>query len=76
MSAKIDGGTGDAFDHNLDVDPDGPFAPNGSLAAASWSANMSGTSGTFDADGNCTSAACNPPGQPLIGYRKPTGVHW
>jgi hypothetical protein len=72
----IDSGTGNTIDHNLAIDPDGGFAQDGSLAAASWSANVWGTSATFDADGNCTSEACNPPGQPPIGYRKPTGVHW
>ncbi len=30
----------------------------------------------FDAVGNCTSPACNPPGQEPIGYRKPAGAPW
>jgi hypothetical protein len=30
----------------------------------------------FDAAGNCTSSACNPPGQEPIGFRKPSGVRW
>ena len=47
------------------------FAQSGTTAQD----NLVGTH-AMSADGQCTAAACNPTGQPPIGYRKPAGVHW
>jgi hypothetical protein len=73
-----DSGNGNTIARNIAVDPDGGFALGGSSSAASFSSNIWGkpSSVTLDADGNCTSANCNPAGQEPIGYRKPAGVHW
>ena len=72
----IDSGTGNLVERNLAVDPEGGFALSGSLSAATFIANIWTRIATLDAAGNCTGAICNPLGQPPIGYRKPTGVHW
>lgn len=73
-----DSGSGNKVERNIAVDPDGGFAQNGSSAAAAFTANLWGKPSlvTFDAQGNCTSANCNPAGQEAIGYRKPSGVDW
>jgi hypothetical protein len=73
-----DSGTGNTVAGNIAVDPDGGFAQDGSAAAASFANNIWGTPSkvTFDADGNCISANCNPVGAEAIGYRKPAGVPW
>ncbi|HWM62709.1 MAG TPA: hypothetical protein VNP96_01815 [Solirubrobacterales bacterium] len=75
---ECDSGTGNAVERNVAVDPDGGFALTGSSGSATFSDNIWGepTAVTLDADGNCTSAECNPAGQEPIGYRKPSGVHW
>jgi hypothetical protein len=72
-----DSGSNDVITRNIAVDPDGGFANNG-FSAAIVAPNLFGTPGlvTFDSDKNCTSANCNPSGQPPIGYRKPSGVRW
>jgi hypothetical protein len=71
-------GTGNVIEGNIAVDPDGGFALDGSAAAATFASNLWGQASlvSFDADHNCTSANCNPAGQPPIGYRKPSGVAW
>jgi len=71
-------GSGNTIARNIAVDPDGGFALGGSSGAASFSNNIWGNESkvTLDADGNCTSANCNPSGQEPIGYRKPSGVNW
>jgi hypothetical protein len=73
-----DSGSGNKVERNIAIDPDGGFAQNGSSAAAAFTANLWGkpTLVTLDAQGNCTSANCNPAGEEAIGYRKPTGVGW
>ena len=73
-----DSGTGNTVANNIAVDPDGGFAQDGSAAAATFSENIWGTPSkvTFDAEGNCVSANCNPAGLEAIGYRKPSGVTW
>ncbi len=73
-----DSGAGNAVERNIAVDPDGGFAASGSLSAATFASNLWGQPSllSFDAGGNCTSASCNPAGQPAIGYRKPSGVAW
>jgi len=72
-----DSGKRNRIIRNIAIDPDGGFADNG-YDAAIVSPNIFGkpSSVTLDADGNCTSANCNPAGQEPIGYRKPSGVHW
>jgi hypothetical protein len=72
-----DSGSGNAVEGNIAIDPDGGFAQDGSSAAAAFSNNLWGqpSAVTLDAQGNCTSANCNPAGQ-VIGYRKPSGVSW
>jgi hypothetical protein len=71
-------GSGNLVARNVAIDPDGGFALGGSSAAAIFSDNIWGTPGTvtLDAQGNCTSANCNPAGTEPIGYRKPAGVSW
>ncbi len=71
-------GSGNLVEGNIAVDPDGGFAPNGSLSAATFANNIWGKLSlvSLDAAGNCVSANCNPAGQPPIGYRKPAGVPW
>jgi hypothetical protein len=73
-----DSGTGNTIANNIAVDPDGGFAQDGSAAAATFSNNIWGkpSAVTFDAEGNCISANCNPAGGEPIGYRKPSGVIW
>ena len=73
-----DSGSGNTVERNIAVDPDGGFAQDGSASAAAFSANLWGQPSlvTLDAQGNCTSANCNPAGQEPIGYRKPSGVAW
>jgi thrombospondin type 3 repeat protein len=73
-----DSGTGNTIEGNIAVDPDGGFAQDGSTGAATIANNLWGKPSivTFDADGNCTSANCNPAGGAPIGYRKPSGVAW
>jgi hypothetical protein len=75
---ECDSGTGNTVERNVAVDPDGGFALTGSSDSATFSANIWGqpSAVTLDASGNCTSANCNPAGQPPIGYRKPSGVDW
>ena len=72
-----DSGSGNTVEGNISIDPDGGFAQDGSSAAATFSNNLWGQPSlvTLDAQGNCTSANCNPAGQ-VIGYRKPSGVSW
>jgi hypothetical protein len=71
-------GSNNVVTRNIAVDPDGGFAMNGSAGTFSNSANLFGSMSLvgFDAQGNCTSASCNPAGQEPIGYRKPALVHW
>jgi len=73
-----DSGSGNTVERNVAIDPDGGFAQNGSAGAATFSSNLWGKPSlvTLDAQGNCTSANCNPAGQEAIGYRKPSGVRW
>ena len=73
-----DSGSGNLVEGNISVDPDGGFAQDGSSAAATFARNLWGKTSlvTLDASGNCTSANCNPAGQPPIGYRKPAGAPW
>lgn len=76
-----DSGSNNTIERNIAQDPDGGFANSGSLAAASFLENLwrdgdTASALTFDAAGNCTSAACNPAGQEAIGFRKPSGVDW
>jgi hypothetical protein len=73
-----DSGTGNTVANNIAVDPDGGFAQDGSASAATFANNIWGTPSkvTFDAEGNCISANCNPPEAEAIGYRKPAGVTW
>jgi hypothetical protein len=73
-----DSGSGNLVADNIAVDPDGGFAQDGSSSAATFTNNIWGTPSkvTFDAQGNCTSANCNPAGADPIGYRKPAGVPW
>ncbi len=73
-----DSGTGNTVANNIAVDPDGGFAQDGSASAATFANNIWGTPSkvTFDAEGNCISANCNPAGAEPIGYRKPAGVTW
>jgi hypothetical protein len=75
---ECDSGTGNTVERNIAIDPDGGFALTGSSGSATFSANIWGKPGTvtLDSSGNCTSANCNPAGQPAIGYRKPSGVDW
>lgn len=72
-----DSGSGNTITRNIAVDEDGGFADNG-YDAAIVSPNLFGKPSlvALDADGNCTSANCNPAGQEPIGYRKPSGVNW
>lgn len=72
-----DEGTGNVIENNIAVDPDSGFAQNGSTDTFTLSNNLFGLESlvTLDADGNCTSTNCNPPGV-TIGYRKPSGVNW
>jgi hypothetical protein len=71
-------GSGNTIERNIAVDPDGGFALDGAAGAATFSANLWGGPSlvALNADGNCTSANCNPAGQEPIGYRKPAGVGW
>ena len=73
-----DSGSGNTVEGNIAIDPDGGFAQDGSGAAATFARNLWGGPSlvTLDAQGNCISANCNPPGQEPIGYRKPSGVSW
>ena len=73
-----DSGSGNTVERNVAVDPDGGFAQDGSAGAATFSANLFGQPSlvSLDADGNCTSANCNPTEEEPIGYRKPSGVSW
>jgi hypothetical protein len=73
-----DSGSGNVVERNIAVDPDGGFAQDGSTGAATFTSNLWGQPSlvTLDANGNCTSANCNPAGQEPIGYRKPSGVSW
>ncbi|HEY7455840.1 MAG TPA: hypothetical protein VH703_01085 [Solirubrobacterales bacterium] len=73
-----DSGSDNLVERNIAIDPDGGFAQDGSAGAAIFSANLWGQPSlvTLDADGNCTSANCNPAGGEPIGYRKPSGVSW
>ncbi len=73
-----DSGSGNVVERNIAVDPDGGFAQDGSTGAATFSSNLWGQPSlvTLDAQGNCTSANCNPASQEAIGYRKPSGVRW
>ncbi len=73
-----DSGTGNTIERNISIDPDRGFAQDGSASAATFASNLWGKPSlvTLDADGNCTSANCNPSGQEPIGYRKPSGVNW
>ncbi len=75
---ECDSGSGNTVERNVAVDSDGGFALTGSASSATFSANIWGKTSavTLDASGNCTSANCNPAGQPTIGYRKPSGVDW
>ncbi len=75
---ECDSGTGNTVERNIAVDADGGFALTGSASSATFAANIWGKTSavTLDASGNCTSANCNPAGQPAIGYRKPSGVDW
>ena len=59
-----DSGSGNTITRNIAVDPDGGFAQAGQ-ASAVVSPNLFGqlTLVTLDADGNCTSANCNPAGR-------------
>jgi hypothetical protein len=76
----VQSGSNNLFERNVSQDEDGGFANQGSLGAATWLDNLwrdSDTNAlTLDANGNCTSSACNPSGQEPIGYRKPSGVSW
>jgi parallel beta helix pectate lyase-like protein len=71
-------GANNLVERNVAQDEDGGFANQGSLAIATWAANLWRDSDTnalaIDAAGNCTSTACNPVGQEAIGYRRPTGL--
>jgi Bacterial TSP3 repeat len=71
-----DSGSGNLVERNIAVDPDGGFADAGS--AATFASNLWGQPSlvTLSANGDCTSANCNPAGQEPIGYRKPEGVRW
>jgi len=74
-------GSNNLIERNVAQDDDGGFANVGSLTAATWIENLwrkTGAAGalTFDAAGNCVTAACNPSGQEPIGYREPSGVSW
>jgi len=73
-----DSGSGNTVAGNIAIDPDGGFAQDGSSAAATFANNLWGKPSlvTLDANGNCTSANCNPAGGEAIGYRKPSGVPW
>lgn len=73
-----DSGSGNRVERNIAIDPDGGFAQNGSSGAATFAANLWGKTSlvTLDAQGNCTSANCNPVKEEAIGYRKPGGVGW
>jgi hypothetical protein len=73
-----DSGTGNTVAQNISVDEDGGFAQDGSASAATFAENIWGKPSivTFDAEGNCTSANCNPAGGEPIGYRKPSGAPW
>ena len=73
-----DSGSGNTIERNIAVDPDGGFGQDGSSSAATISSNLWGPPSlvTLDAQGNCTSANCNPAGAEPIGYRKPSGVNW
>jgi hypothetical protein len=70
-----DSGSGNVIERNIAVDPDGGFADAGS--AVTLTGNLFGQPSlvTLDAQGNCTSANCNPASGP-VGYRKPTNVRW
>jgi hypothetical protein len=72
-----DAGSGNTITRNIAVDPDGGFADHG-YDEAIVAPNLFGepSSVSLDADGNCTSANCNPDGEEPIGYRKPAGVSW
>jgi hypothetical protein len=78
FSWECDSGSGNRVERNIAVDSDGGFCQCGSASAATFSANLWGEDSlvTLDADGNCTSLNCNPPGQEPIGYRKPSDVSW
>jgi hypothetical protein len=72
-----DGGSGNTITRNIAVDDDGGFADHGydeALVAPNLFGEPSAV--TLDAEGNCTSANCNPVGEEPIGYRKPSGVAW
>ena len=70
---------GNTVTDNIAVDPDGGLR-SGRLAyqrppLGRTTSGASPASVTLDANGNCTSANCNPTSSP-IGYRKPSGVSW
>jgi hypothetical protein len=76
-----DSGSNNLIERNIAQDPDGGFANGGSLSVGTFLENLwrdgdAANALAFDAAANCTSATCNPPGQPPIGYRKPSGVNW
>jgi hypothetical protein len=73
-----DSGTGNTVAQNISVDADGGFAQDGSASAATFAENIWGkpSAVSFDAEGNCVSANCNPAGGESIGYRKPSGAPW
>lgn len=72
-------GSNNRFERNIAQSDDGgiSFPYGGSASAATFAENLwrTGDVLSFDAEGNCTSAACNP-GAGTIGYRKPSGVSW
>jgi hypothetical protein len=78
MEWDLNGGSNDLVERNAAWDPDGGGSFTSAMAGTSrdnvFSASKSQVS--LDAEGNCTTAACNPPGQEPIGFRKPAGVHW
>lgn len=73
-----DSGSGNTITRNIAVDARGGFDQGGNSASFTQSHNIWGQPNavTFDSEGNCTSAECNPADEPEIGYRCPVGVWW
>ena len=72
---RLCGGSNNRYERNVVNDVFGNefgFAASGTTATA----NLHGAAYTIDAVGTCTVAACNPPGQEAIGFRRPSGVPW
>jgi hypothetical protein len=73
LAWRLSGGSGNVYERNL-------------VKASFWNefgfgrhtearANLA-EDARLDAQGNCSDEACNPRGEPPIGYRRPSGVHW